>query len=562
MAPNNALKKKGDGDSPKPATSVLSRSEIFSRGAGTNEDIRIFLKTEQHLSYLSELRSFWTLFTFLTRLYGPTWTDHHPGFLMKGMVYMPVIGCLIGIWASVFYDAFVALGLPTVVSGAGCTAASLWLTGCFHEDGLADTSDGFGGGWTRQQIKRIMADSRVGSYGCAVMCLYLVTKVQLIGSLGLSTWEMHTSLGGGPAIFVTHLLARVSVLPLLHSFRYIADDGPKNSYYDWFEIASVLVTKMRVVCSFLIAYMLTFIVYGHLIAIYLMIGVCIHAYFAGNYAHAVLGGVMGDFLGATICMAEILIYALICLVPSMNNCVMYVMKLFLNDFNGKDIHDFKSLGSIGSTLYTSFQSLLNTSEGQAVSRLMITLVIVRLYMNLMKPVKAWPVADDNENDDQGSKTEEIGGEKSIDKDDNPIKGADPSRNVDSVDFDSSGSFTTCYEQASALVAGLAKPVGSLGTLEEWCTYTTGHPSCYDYSLVTIIIALTQTSLLSLTIYSHTLSLPLHPLTTHSTYTLIHHHGNNRRSPMCIAKVYSASCQGRHSSVCRRSWCSGICRRWR
>merc|ERR1719387_271777 len=105
---------------------------------------------------------------------------------------MPFIGALIGVWTASFYDAALCIGLTEVVGACGSTAAGLWLTGCFHEDGLADTSDGFGGGWTRRQIKRIMADSRVGSYGCAVLCLYLLTKQHLIAGHGLSTWNFNS----------------------------------------------------------------------------------------------------------------------------------------------------------------------------------------------------------------------------------------------------------------------------------------------------------------------------------------------------------------------------------
>ena len=43
-------------------------------------------------------------------------------------------------------------------------AASVLMTGAFHEDGFGDVCDGFGGGWTKSQILEIMKDSRVGTY--------------------------------------------------------------------------------------------------------------------------------------------------------------------------------------------------------------------------------------------------------------------------------------------------------------------------------------------------------------------------------------------------------------
>ena len=50
-------------------------------------------------------------------------------------------------------------------------AATLAVTGALHEDGLADTADGFGGGATREQKLAIMRDSRIGTYGVCALAL-------------------------------------------------------------------------------------------------------------------------------------------------------------------------------------------------------------------------------------------------------------------------------------------------------------------------------------------------------------------------------------------------------
>jgi len=49
---------------------------------------------------------------------------------------------------------------------------------------------GIGGGWTRKQILKIMTDSRVGTYGVAVLILYTLTKVQLLTHLDTSHWDL------------------------------------------------------------------------------------------------------------------------------------------------------------------------------------------------------------------------------------------------------------------------------------------------------------------------------------------------------------------------------------
>lgn len=78
---------------------------------------------------------------------------------MRSMCYFPIIGAVIGAWGAVFYNAAAVL-LPASAAAGVSTLATVWLTGCFHEDGLSDCFDGFGGGWGRAQILRIMKDSR------------------------------------------------------------------------------------------------------------------------------------------------------------------------------------------------------------------------------------------------------------------------------------------------------------------------------------------------------------------------------------------------------------------
>lgn len=211
MAPNNGLASK----KPKTksgTTTILNAGTVESRGMGTkvnsrkviSDQIQEFIKGEGRFGPKAEFRAFFTVWTFVTRLPGPTWVDHHPGYLMRGMAYFPFSGTLIGSFVSVFFDLAVAtMKLPLIVASVISEAASLWITGCFHEDGLADSSDGIGGGWSRDQILKIMTDTRLGTYGCAVLLLYIIAKLELIAILGVSVWALGNCSGGGPAIIIT-----------------------------------------------------------------------------------------------------------------------------------------------------------------------------------------------------------------------------------------------------------------------------------------------------------------------------------------------------------------------
>jgi adenosylcobinamide-GDP ribazoletransferase len=57
------------------------------------------------------------------------------------------------------------------------------ITGAFHEDGLADLADSMGG-WTPEQRREILKDSRHGSYGVAALCGSIVLRVLCVATLG------------------------------------------------------------------------------------------------------------------------------------------------------------------------------------------------------------------------------------------------------------------------------------------------------------------------------------------------------------------------------------------
>jgi adenosylcobinamide-GDP ribazoletransferase len=95
---------------------------------------------------------------------------------------LPVIGVLIGlVGASVYWLAY-KLSLPQVAGAGLALAATLAATGCLHEDGLADTFDGWGGS-SRERKLEIMRDSRIGTYGACALALSLILRVGLLASL-------------------------------------------------------------------------------------------------------------------------------------------------------------------------------------------------------------------------------------------------------------------------------------------------------------------------------------------------------------------------------------------
>ena len=98
-------------------------------------------------------------------------------------------------------------------------AFSLLLTGAFHEDGLADTADGFGGAFLREKKISIMKDSRIGTYGATALVMALLGKYVLL----IENSQIALS------IFIAYALSRAVAASLVFDMRYVAeDDGSKS----------------------------------------------------------------------------------------------------------------------------------------------------------------------------------------------------------------------------------------------------------------------------------------------------------------------------------------------
>ena len=69
--------------------------------------------------------------------------------------------------------------MPLSMAWLLAIVSRLLVTGCLHEDGLADFCDGMGGGVTRERILLIMKDSHIGTYGVIGLIIYFLLLTQM-----------------------------------------------------------------------------------------------------------------------------------------------------------------------------------------------------------------------------------------------------------------------------------------------------------------------------------------------------------------------------------------------
>jgi len=115
---------------------------------------------------------------FFTRL--PFWrlTDVPADRFKRVVPRWPLVGWLTGglMALTIFLSSHI---FPLTLAWILALLIRIILTGCLHEDGLADFLDGFGGGRTRERTLEIMKDSHIGTFGVVGLIVYFAALLQL-----------------------------------------------------------------------------------------------------------------------------------------------------------------------------------------------------------------------------------------------------------------------------------------------------------------------------------------------------------------------------------------------
>jgi adenosylcobinamide-GDP ribazoletransferase len=100
-----------------------------------------------------------------------------------GVWAYPIVGAVVGLVGAAVYWVAVRFGLPPSMAAICAIAGTALTTGALHEDGLADTADGFGGGVTVARKLEIMRDSRIGTFGALALILSVGLRIAAVTSL-------------------------------------------------------------------------------------------------------------------------------------------------------------------------------------------------------------------------------------------------------------------------------------------------------------------------------------------------------------------------------------------
>jgi adenosylcobinamide-GDP ribazoletransferase len=206
--------------------------------------------------------------------------------------FFPLVGLLVGgVSAIVLWLAMEVF--PVRVAIMLSTIASVLLTGAFHEDGLADSVDGFGGGYDKDAVLRIMQDSRIGSFGAIAIVLALGLKLELLASVPEEFLPF--------LVVAAHMASRFFAVSYLASLDYVRLEGKSKPLATTLAWSSLLFAG---VCG--IAPLLLLDVLLGLICIGLL---ALVRWLLGRYFVRRIGGYTGDCLGFAQQVFELVIYA-------------------------------------------------------------------------------------------------------------------------------------------------------------------------------------------------------------------------------------------------------------
>jgi adenosylcobinamide-GDP ribazoletransferase len=213
----------------------------------------------------------------------------------RGAVLFPVVGAGVGALAGL-----VAAGLegplPPLLAGAISVAVLLLVTGALHLDALADTADALGAR-SRAEDLRIMADSRIGSFGAAAVVLALLLEAEAMGVLAHSGRALEAGVVAGT-------LSRAASLPVALLLPYArAEVGPGS-------VLSGRLSAIGTSAALAFAVALAVLLLGWDGAVAAGSTALVACLCALGYRRW-LGGVTGDALGTVTQLAEITVLVLL-----------------------------------------------------------------------------------------------------------------------------------------------------------------------------------------------------------------------------------------------------------
>jgi len=237
------------------------------------------------------IRRFLVAIQFLTRLPVPRALNASEADIGKAAAFFPLVGVIVGGGAALVFVVLQRI-LPLSASVFCAIVFAVFITNGFHEDGLADSFDGFGGGWTKDRVLEIMRDSRIGTYGTLALIFVILGKFTFLSSLPAGQiWRW---------LIVAHTASRWTILPLCGWLPYARVEGQGKLVAKQVGALEVVIATATLLVAFLLL--------PWRAALAALLVTSLVTLVSGLYFRARLQGITGDCLGAANQLTEVGLY--------------------------------------------------------------------------------------------------------------------------------------------------------------------------------------------------------------------------------------------------------------
>lgn len=215
----------------------------------------------------------------------------------RSLIYFPIVGFLLGLFlASV---AYISAFLPPLVISILILVAWTLITGGIHLDGFADTCDGFYGNRSKEDILKIMRDSRIGTMGAAGVVMLLLFKFAVLSSIrSQDLWKV---------LIMTAVFARWSQVFACSISKYARDEGKAKYFIEYAKKTDMFIGALFIlILNWFLMGIKGAILFALLVAAIFLFIQCVKRK---------IGGMTGDTIGATNEITEVaaLLFSLILL---------------------------------------------------------------------------------------------------------------------------------------------------------------------------------------------------------------------------------------------------------
>lgn len=233
------------------------------------------------------IKSFILMITFLTRIPIPMKFEFNTEDFVKGFIYFPIIGALIG--GILILPFYVYDYIPVTVFAFLLIILYLLVVGGLHIDGISDVFDGIFSARKKDRMLEIMEDSRVGAFGVVGLVIYFLGIY--VGLVEVIQMEL-----GILYVFLMPIVGRTMALVGAGLSSYAKEEGLGKSLIDG---TKPVVSICLIVLLCVGAYFINMTVLYSVLATIALVLVIIWR------LHKILDGITGDVVGLLVEVSQV-----------------------------------------------------------------------------------------------------------------------------------------------------------------------------------------------------------------------------------------------------------------